>query len=149
MTRPSSADDLLHGKFDPATFLALTSEHGHHGLLKLGYEGHGEDWVEISLPWREDLVGVPESGLLATGAIVSLVDMAAGMAVWIKAGKFRPTVTLDLRIDYMRSAKMGETVFAWCRCVKFGRSVAFVEGIAHVGDRADPIARAALTFMPT
>jgi len=147
MTRPSTADDLLHGKFDPAGFLAMTSEHGHHGMLKLGYEGHGDDWVEISLPWREELVGVPETGLLASGAIVSLVDMAAGMAVWIKSGKFRPMVTLDLRIDYMRPALKHQTVFVRCRCSKITRTVAFVEGIAHVGDRDDPIARASLTFM--
>lgn len=140
-----AAEDM----FDPVAFLTIIQQHGHSGALGMRYSDHGEDWMELALPWREELVGVPESGVLATGAIVSLVDLAAGAAVWLKRRVFVPTVTLDLRIDYLRPARQGETVFAHCRCIKFGRSVAFVEGIAHVGDRDDPIARAALTFMPT
>ena len=92
---------------------------------------------------------MPESGFLATGAIISLIDMAGGISVWIKLGVFKPFATLDLRIDYLRPAKKHETVYARCRCTKTTRSVAFVEGFAHVGDPDDPIARAVLTFMPT
>ena len=44
-----------------------------------GISGHGDDWIELSLPWREQLVGVPESGILASGAIVSLIDTSAGI----------------------------------------------------------------------
>ncbi|MCA1654203.1 MAG: PaaI family thioesterase [Sphingomicrobium sp.] len=135
--------------FDPVAFLELVRRHGHGATLGIRYQDHGDDWIELALPWREDLVGVPETGVLASGAIVSLIDMAAGMSVWIKLGAFRANATLDLRIDYLRPAKKGETVFARCRCIRSTRSVAFVEGLAHVGDRDDPIARAALTFMPT
>ena len=147
---PSAAGaPITPAGFDPVAFLAFLENHGHSGTLGMRYSDHGEDWMEIALPWREDLVGVPESGVLATGAIVSLIDLTAGTSVWLKRGSFVPTVTLDLRIDYLRPAKQGETVYARCRCLKFGRSVAFVEGIAHVGNADDPIARAALTFMPT
>lgn len=139
----------LEGSFDPLAFFAIIENYGHGGALGMRYSDHGDDWVEVALPWREALVGVLATGVLATGAIVSLVDLAAGAAVWLARGHFIPSATLDLRIDYMRPAKRGETVFARCRCVKLGRLVAFVEGIAHVGDRDDPIARAALTFMPT
>ncbi|MEO6248634.1 MAG: PaaI family thioesterase [Sphingomicrobium sp.] len=148
-TNPSPAglaatDD---GRFDPLAFFAIIEGYGHSGALGMRYCDHGEDWVEVALPWREALVGVTESGVLATGAIVSLVDLAASISVWLKHGLFVPTVTLDLRIDYLRPASKGETVFARCRCVKVGRSIAFIEGVAHVGDARDPIARAALTFM--
>jgi uncharacterized protein (TIGR00369 family) len=136
-------------EFDPVSFFALTRRYGHGSELGIRYEQHGEDWIELSLPWREELVGVPESGLLASGAIISLVDMAAGLSVWTKVGVFKPMATLDLRIDYLRPALKGETVFAHCRCIRTTRSVAFVQGVAHVGDRDDPIATAALTFMPT
>ena len=135
--------------FDPIAFLNMVKHHGHSGAVGLRYEAHGEDWVELALPWREELVGVPETGLLASGAIISLIDLAAGTSVWIKRGTFRPEATLDLRVDYLRPARKGETVFARCRCIKLTRSIAFVEGIAHVGDPAHPIARAALTFMTT
>lgn len=136
-------------KFDPITFFELTRGHGHGGRLDIRYQQHGEDWIELALPWREDLVGVPESGLLASGAIVSLIDMAAGLAVWTKLGVFKPMATLDLRIDYLRPAAARETLFARCRCVRTTRSVAFVSGFAHVGEPDDPVANAALTFMST
>jgi len=137
------------GSFDPKRFFEFAGQMGHGGALGLEYRGHGEDWVEIALPWREQLVGVAETGVLASGAIVSLIDLAAGTSVWLKRGEFRPNATLDLRIDYLRPARRNQTVIARCRCIKQGRSVAFVEGIAHDGDPDDPIARAALTFMDT
>lgn len=137
------------GAFDPAAFFSIATKVGHGAVLGYRYDGHGEDWVELSMPWREELVGVPETGLLASGAIISLVDMAAGLSVWIKLGKFAPNATLDLRIDYLRPALKGETVYARCRCIRVTRSVCFVSGFAHVGDPKDPIATAALTFMPT
>ncbi|MBA3525834.1 MAG: hypothetical protein M3438_09335 [Pseudomonadota bacterium] len=49
----------------------------------------GGNWAELSLPWREQLVGVPATGVLASGAIVSLVDTASGMAVWVKLDRSR------------------------------------------------------------
>lgn len=146
---PAARATAADGSFDPVAFFKILAHYGHGGALGMRYCDHGEDWIEIALPWREVLVGVPESGVLATGAIVSLVDLAGGAAVWLKRGRFVASATLDLRIDYLRPARKNETVFAHCRCIKLGRSVSFVEGIAHVGDRDDPIARAALTFMPT
>lgn len=136
-------------RFDPIRFFEAVKDHGHSGQLGLRYVAHGEDWVEVALPWREELVGVPETGTLASGAIISLIDLAAGTSVWVKRGTFRPEATLDLRVDYMRPAGKGQTVYARCRCIKLTRSVAFVEGFAHLGDPDDPIARAALTFMAT
>ena len=135
--------------FDPVAFFDIIKNHGHGGLLGMRYSAHGQDWVEISLPWREDLVGVPEAGLLASGAVISLIDLAGGVSVWLKRGKFVADATLDLRIDYLRPSLKGQTLFARCRCIKLTRQIAFVEGVAHVGDREDPIARAALTFMVT
>lgn len=146
---PAANVRAIDGKFDPIAFFAMIEQHGHGGALGMRYSDHGDDWVETALPWREELVGVPATGVLATGAIVSLVDLAGAASVWLARGHYAHSATLDLRIDYMRPAKKNETVFARCRCVKLGRSVSFVEGIAHVGDRADPIARAALTFMAT
>ena len=139
----------LWAKFDPIAFFELTRRHGHGATIGIEYRAHGEDWVELALPWREGLVGVPESGLLASGAIISLIDMAAGLAVWSRIGVFRPNATLDLRIDYLRPAAKGETVIARARCIRTTRSVAFVSAQAHVGDADDPIATAALTFMET
>ena len=133
--------------FDPARFFDLARRVGHGRALGIRFEGSGDNWAELSLPWREELVGVPESGVLASGAIVSLIDTASGGSVWVTLGHFVPIVTLDLRIDYLRPALKGETVHARCECTKITRRIAFVEGIAHGGDPARPVARSAATFM--
>ena len=133
--------------FDPERFFKLARTVGHGAALGLDYRAHGEDWVELALPWAEELVSIPATGVIATGAIVSLIDTCSGTAVWTRMGEFRPVVTLDLRLDYLRPAAKGETVIARCDCYKLTRHVAFVRGIAHGGDPERPIAHSAATFM--
>ena len=135
--------------FDPERFFKLARSVGHGRALGLDYHSSGETWVELALPWRPELVSVPADGIMATGAIVSLIDTCSGTAVWKAMGGFKPIVTLDLRIDYLRAALKGETVFARCECYKLTRKVAFVRGIAHGGDEARPVAHSAATFMIT
>jgi uncharacterized protein (TIGR00369 family) len=133
--------------FDPGRFFALARQVGHGRALGLDYRGHGDNWVELALPWKPELVAMPDEGIMASGAIVSLVDTCSGTAVWTAMGGFRPVVTLDLRLDYLRPAAMGETVIARCECYKLTSQVAFVRGIAHGGDQNRPIAHSAATFM--
>ena len=133
--------------FDPERFFELARRVGHGKALGLEYRASGPNWMELSLPWREELVGVSETGVLASGAIVSLIDTVSGGSVWMTIGHFVPIVTLDLRLDYMRPAVKGETVIARCECVKLTRQVAFVRGVAHGGDDSRPIAQSAATFM--
>ncbi len=131
--------------FDPVRFFELARSVGHGRALGMEYGASGHDWMELSLPWREALVGVPETGILASGAIVSLIDTASGMAVWVSSGKFTPLVTINLRIDYLRPAFRGESVRACCECTKLTRRIAFTRGTAFVGDK--PIAYSSGTFM--
>jgi uncharacterized protein (TIGR00369 family) len=104
--------------------------------------------AEISLPWREDLVGNPLTGVFHGGVITSLLDNTCGMAV--SACYTQPTslVTLDLRIDYARSAHMGQTIIAQAECYCLTKSVAFVRGIAFDDDITHPVASCMATFMP-
>ncbi len=138
--------------FDPAIVAQVMNGRGHGGFIGLRYVNHGDDWIEIALPWRADLVGVPEtgvpnSGILASGPIITLLDNATSMSVWVKSGAFRPQATLDLRLDYVRAATPGKTVIARAECYRLTRSAAFVRGLAHDGDPADPVAHAAGVFM--
>ena len=133
--------------FDPERIFEMARKAGHGRALGLEFRAPGPDWMELALPWRPELVGVPESGILASGAIVSLIDTASGGSVWTRLGYFTPIVTLDLRLDYMRPAVKGETVHARCQCTKITRRIAFVRGIAHGGDPVRPIAHSAATFM--
>ena len=124
---------------------------GHGGRLGIKYHDHGTDpadpWVELALPYAPDLIGDPDSGVIASGPVVTLMDMATSIAVWAKRGRFSPHATLDLRIDYLRAARPGQTVIGRGECYRVTRSVAFVRGQAHDGDPADPIAHVAATFM--
>ena len=133
--------------FDPALAARFMIRHGHGGWLGLSYHAHGPDWVELALPWREELVGVAETGVLASGPIISLMDNATSMAVWTLAGSFTPHATLDLRVDYMRAAVPGRSVIGHGECYKLTRTIAFIRGIAHDGDPADPVAHVTGTFM--
>lgn len=133
--------------FDPERFFELARSVGHGKALGLEYRNSGPNWMELGLPWREELVGVPDTGVLASGAIVSVIDTASGGSVWMALGFFVPIVTLDLRLDYMRPAVKGETVIARCECVKLTRQIAFIRGVAHGGDPERPIAHSAATFM--
>jgi uncharacterized protein (TIGR00369 family) len=132
-------------RFDPARFFELARRVGHGRALGMEFGSAGDNWTELRLPWRDELVGVPESGILASGAIVSLIDTASGTAVWSTIGKFVPLATIDLRIDYLRPAFRGESVVARCECTKLTPRIAFTRGTAFVGDK--PIAYSSGTFM--
>ncbi|HEX6217664.1 MAG TPA: PaaI family thioesterase [Sphingomicrobium sp.] len=134
-------------RFDLANFFDFARKVGHGRALGLEYCDSGDNWAELCLPWKEQLVGVPESGFLASGAIISLIDTASGAAVWMTLGKFVPIVTLDLRLDYLRPALKGETIYARCECLKITRRVAFIRGTAHAGHPDRTIAHSSATFM--
>ena len=120
---------------------------GHGAALGIDYRDHGEDWVELELPWRPELVGDPERGLLASGPILAMMDVATSAAVWTRAGVFVAHATLDLRVDYLRPAASGRTLVGRGECYRLTRQVAFVRGQAHDGDPGDPVAHVAGTFM--
>jgi uncharacterized protein (TIGR00369 family) len=135
--------------FDPRPFFGTLNEHGHGRHIGVRYSGHGEDWAELAIDYDPRLVGQIESGILASGPIVTLLDMATGVAVWVKAGRFIPHATLDLRLDYLRPATPGRAVIGHGECYRITRRIAFVRGHAHDGDPADPIAHVAGTFLFT
>lgn len=135
--------------FDPKTFTHMVRKVGHGGALGIHYVDHGEDWVELGLDYDEKLVGVAETGVLASGPIISLMDMATSMAIWVKLGRFRPQATLDLRVDYLRPAVPGRRIVGRGECYGLTKSIAFVRGTAHDGDPDDPVAHVTGTFIAT
>lgn len=135
--------------FDPRLFMSYVSQVGHGGALGIAYHDHGPDWVELALDYDEKLIGVPASGIIASGPIISLMDMATSMAIWVKLDRFKHQATLDLRIDYLRPATPGKRIIGRGECYAVTRSVGFTRGLAHDGDPADPVAHVAATFMFT
>lgn len=135
--------------FDPSRFAAVIAKHGHNALIGTQYHAHGDDWVELTLAYRDDLVSDAATGILASGPIFTLMDMATSMSIWLKSGKLRPQATLDMRVDYLRPATPGKTVVGRGQCYRLTKSIAFVRGEAHDGDPMDPLAHVAGTFMFT
>jgi uncharacterized protein (TIGR00369 family) len=136
-------------KFDAPALIDWISKSGHNGMLGMEYHAHGADWAELALPYRADLIGDSATGILASGPVITMMDMVSSIATWLKAKQFQPQATLDLRIDYLRPAEPGKTVIGRAECYKLTRRIAFVRGEAHDGDPAHPVAHVTGTYMFT
>ena len=140
---------LPTGEFDPVQLIRMMSGNGHNRLIGVKYNAHGSGWAELRLPYNSALVSDASTGILASGPIFTMMDMATSMSIWLKGGKFQPQATLDLRIDYLRPAEPGKDVFGRGECYHLTRSIAFVRGQAHDGNPDRPIAHVAGTYMFT
>src|ERR1700761_1516765 len=115
----------------------------------------GFEFISVALargllraPWRADLVGDPETGVIASGVVTTLLDHTCGLAMAAAAGA-EPfsTATLALRIDYMRAAAPRTGVTCEAHCYKITRSIGFVRAEAWDVDRSDLVATAQAAFI--
>ncbi|CBL45169.1 Phenylacetic acid degradation-like protein [gamma proteobacterium HdN1] len=106
------------------------------------------DGVTVRLPYKEDLVGNPTTGVIHGGAITALLDESCGMAVAAAiAPEMDITPTIDLRIDYMRPAEPHRDIFAYTHVYRLSKSVAFARGVAYQDHPDKPIAHCVATFI--
>ncbi len=102
----------------------------------------GEE-VTLRLPYRPELVGNPETGVIHGGALTVLLDQTLGTAgICCDRVGTMITPTLDLRIDHLGAAPAGLDILACARVYKATRRILFVEGFAYSQSRDEPIARA-------
>ena len=114
--------------------------------LGLRLEGVEPAEATMRLPFDPRLVGDPAAGVIAGGAVTTLLDHTCGQAVWAALSEFAPIATLDLRIDYMRAAAPGADVWARAHCYKLTRHIGFVRATAWDRDPDDPVATAQAAF---
>lgn len=100
----------------------------------------------MSMPYDPRIVGDPETGVVHGGAVSALMDTCCGLAVSLHPQSAKPTATIDLRIDYMRPARVGADIFAEAEVYRATRSVAFVRAFAHDGHPDKPVASATGAF---
>lgn len=99
------------------------------------------------VPYREELIGDPETGVIAGGVITTFLDTLCGTAAVAAMEQPTTVATIDLRIDYMRGATPERDVLAEAHCYKLGRSIAFVRAVAYEDTPDNPIAHVAAAFM--
>jgi len=132
-------------EFDVAAFGQAFGKSGHSQWLGIRIHRITHDWLELAMDWREDLVMDRDTGVIASGPIVALMDSCAGATVWARSQG--PNVTIDLRVDYMRPARPGSTIIARCECYRMARQIGFVRGIGYEADPDDPLCHVAGSFM--
>jgi len=114
------------------------------GMQYVGTEGRKPT---LKVDWREDLVGNPVSGVIHGGVITSLVDTCSAVAVAAQLAEFETIATLDLRIDYLKAASPGRTIYCTAECYRLAHQVAFTRAICFHDVVSDPIAQGIATFM--
>jgi len=102
-------------------------------------------WGQV--PYRDELVGDPETNVIAGGVITTFLDTLCGTAAVAAMETPTTVATIDLRIDYMRPATPKRAVSAEAHCYKLGRNVAFVRAVAYDATPDNPIAHVAAAFM--
>lgn len=119
---------------------------GHAKDIGLRLVAHGDNWAELAFDYDPRLASSAETGILASGPIVSLIDTASGIAIVATNGEMQSMATLDLRVDYMRAAIPGRSMHARATCYRVARNIAFVRCEAHDGDPDDLVATAMGSF---
>ncbi|MEM7237149.1 MAG: PaaI family thioesterase [Pseudomonadota bacterium] len=151
MTHDSKTDTPLGrlydsvGKLDEEGSLITGIPHSGEIGMRMHFADDGQ--AILSVPWSEKLIGDPESGILHGGVVTVLLDTACGGAVMSVNEKLLTTATLDLRIDYMRPARVGHTLYCRAQCYRTTRSIAFTRAVAFHDDPDDPVATASGAFI--
>ena len=112
----------------------LASGAAHTHALGFAFAGLDGDRVRIRVPYREDLVGDPETGVLAGGLVTTLLDHVGGLAVWWGLSTGRLILAVFLGIAVISHLKRGVWRAAWGRLSwpEAGRSLALYLATAAV-----------------
>lgn len=103
--------------------------------------------VTARIPYKEELVGNPNTGVIHGGVITTLVDQTSGAAVIAVLDPPEVVATLDLRLDHLQPAQPQQPIWARAQCYKLTRHIAFVRCVVYQDPLAAPIATSMSTFM--
>ena len=118
----------------------------HARALEMRLDALEGGMAQLSMPWREELVGDPRTGVIHGGAVSALMDTCCGAAVMSHPDSPAGTATIDLRIDYMRAATPRQRITAKAEVYHITRTVAFLRATAHDEEAGLPVATATGAF---
>ena len=119
---------------------------GHSRKIGVAMHLQGVDWAEITIPYHEAYAADGLSGTVSLSPIPTLIDSACAAAILTRAQKSLRFATLDLRIDYRRTARRGYSLFARGHCYELTDVLALTSAVVHDGDSDDIIAHATCSF---
>ena len=125
----------------------LISNIRHCQVIGLTVTSASPNQLTLELPYSDQLIGNPETGVIHGGALTTLMDTACGFAVAISMENLAPCPTLDLRIDYMTAATPGRSVYGKAEVYRMTENVVFTKGVAYHAEDENPIAHCVATFM--
>lgn len=99
-----------------------------HQWLGLKIKSCSEDGLELTMPWREEIISNPVLGAAHGGVLAALIDLT-GLYTLVMLGTratATATATADLRVDYHRPATGGPLI-ARGQVVKTGRQISVAE----------------------
>ena len=102
-----------------------------------------EGGVTLECPLRGELMN--KAGVAHGGVAASLVDVAAGSAIWSQLNGSRFMTTVELKINYLRPISEGRMV-AKARVVKVGKTLC-VAGVDLFDGDGNQLAVALVTYM--
>jgi len=83
-----------------------------------------EDGATVSYEVREEMTN--PAGVLHGGMAAAILDELTGATVMVMTGRYFASVNLNM--DYLAPARLGDRVFARTRLVRQGKRLAHVEG---------------------
>lgn len=119
----------------------------HCQVLGIELVSFDQQQLILKLPYSENIVGNPDTGVIHGGALTTLMDTTCGFVVPVSLAEMELCPTLDLRIDYMTAAQPKLPVYARSEVYRVTEHIVFSRGIAYQNDITMPIAHCVATFM--
>lgn len=134
---------------DKHRLISSLGEHiAHTHALGITVEKVEGEELTLRLPYAENLVGDPATGILHGGVITVLLDQTLGVSA-LACDSLPPSIapTLDLRIDHLGVAPPGKDILATASVYRTTRRVLFTHGFAYWDSPDNTIARATGTWL--
>ena len=114
--------------FTPEQLLEIMEQHvPFNRFLGLRGESIAPGRAVLVLPVRPEFVGDPRRPALHGGVLSTLIDTAGGLAAWSALGAEEGVSTVDLRVDYLEPAGLGDALRAEAELVRKGNRVCHVK----------------------